>query len=413
MLKTSDFDYTLPEELIAQTPLPDRSSSRLLVLDKKTGEVTHRHFSDILDYLNPGDCLVLNNTRVIPARLVGRKPTGGAAEVLLLKRADGNIWECIGKGLSLGVEILFGTQVACGNTQIKQINTDKKNIKNLCESVHARSASVCGDSHLCAKIIKIMANGNRLIEFFYEGIWEEVLAGLGEMPLPPYIKEKLQDSERYQTVYSKEEGSAAAPTAGLHWTPGLLNKAKEKGIQVAELTLHVGLGTFRPVINDAIEKHQMHSEWFSLDEKNADIINNCTGRIIACGTTVVRVLETLAQTNNEKRITNNYGRKLTLSNFSIKFKRFSQKIYNRYSLLLIPYSLKKLKACSGETNIFIHPPYNFRIADCLITNFHLPKSTLLMLVSAFASREKILNAYDEAIKEEYRFFSFGDAMLII
>jgi len=337
MLKTSDFDYELPESLIAQVPLENRSSSRLLVLDKKTGAIEHRVFTDVLEYLNAGDTLVINNTRVMPARLRGQRlEVRGqrvAAEVLLLKRKERDIWECIGRKLKLNSEIEFG------------------------------------DGLLKAKVIKILDDGNRLIEFFYKGIWEEILDKLGEMPLPPYIKEKLLDKERYQTVYSKEEGSAAAPTAGLHWTKELLKKVRDKGVAIAEITLHVGLGTFRPVSEEDATKHDMHSEWYEIDEKNANIINATKGRIIANGTTVVRVLETVGQD-------------------------------------------RKVKACSGDTQIFIYPPYKFKMVDALITNFHLPKSTLMMLVSSLAGRENILNAYKEAVKEKYRFFSFGDAMLI-
>ena len=329
MLKTSDFDYELPQELIAQTPLENRSSSRLLVLDKRTGAIEHRQFSDILEYLNIGDTLVINNTKVIPARLISEN-----VEILLLKRINGNIWECIGKNLKLGKEISFG------------------------------------DGLLNAKVTEVLENGNRLVEFHYDGIWEEVLDKLGEMPLPPYIKEKMQDKNRYQTVYAKFEGSAAAPTAGLHWTSELLDKVREKGLNIAELTLHVGIGTFRPVRDEDISAHDMHSEWFSIDEKNAGIINNTKGRIIANGTTSVRVLESIADEN------------------------------------------RKVKACEGNTNIFIYPPYKFKIVDALITNFHLSKSTLMMLVSSLAGRENIMAAYREAIAEEYRFFSFGDAMLI-
>jgi len=361
MLKTSDFDYELPQELIAQVPLENRSSSRLLVLNKQTGAIEHRVFTDILEYLNKGDTLVINNTRVIPARLRGQRlGVRGqriAVEVLLLKRKEGDVWECIGKKLKLNSEIIFG------------------------------------DGLLKAKVIKILDDGNRLVEFDYKGIWEEILDKLGEMPLPPYIKEKLLDKERYQTVYSKEEGSAAAPTAGLHWTKELLLKVRDKGVNIAEITLHVGLGTFRPVREEDATKHDMHSEWYEIDERNAKIINSTRGKVIANGTTVVRVLETVAQRtmNNEQRTT---------------IEEFAEA--NSEILGIKP----KVSAQSGETDIFIYPPYEFKMVDALITNFHLPKSTLMMLVSSLAGRENILNAYEEAVREKYRFFSFGDAMLI-
>ena len=340
-MKTSDFYYDLPHELIAQTPLPDRSSSRLLCVNKATGELKHGTFTDILGYINPGDCLVVNNTRVIPARLYGVKEgTGGKIEFLLLTRKEDDVWEVIlkpGKKAKPGARFVFG------------------------------------DGLLTAEILDTVNDGNRLVKFYYEGLWENVLDRLGEMPLPPYITEHLEDKERYQTVYSKHEGSAAAPTAGLHFTPELLKALEYKGVKIAYVTLHVGLGTFRPVKVDDVENHKMHSEFYIINKETADIINNTKksgGRIISVGTTSTRVLETVADDNGFVR------------------------------------------EATGWTDIFIYPPYRFKCPDALITNFHLPESTLLMLVSAFSSKEIMMNAYEEAVKEKYRFFSFGDAMFI-
>ena len=341
-MKTSDFYYELPQELIAQDPLEDRSSSRLMHLCMADGSIEHRHFRDILDYLNAGDTLVINDTKVIPARLYGHKEeTGAVIEILLLKRRENDIWECLvkpGKKARPGAKITFGNGILTG------------------------------------EIIDVVDEGNRLIQFHYEGIFEEILDQLGEMPLPPYITHKLKDKNRYQTVYAKNEGSAAAPTAGLHFTKELLEEIKAKGIKIAHVTLHVGLGTFRPVKEDNILDHHMHSEFYVIDEKAAETINETKkngGRIIAVGTTSTRTLETVADENG------------------------------------------MLRACSGWTDIFIYPGYKFKAIDGLITNFHLPESTLLMLVSALYSREKILEAYKVAVEERYRFFSFGDAMLII
>ncbi|MBO4243266.1 MAG: tRNA preQ1(34) S-adenosylmethionine ribosyltransferase-isomerase QueA [Clostridiales bacterium] len=340
-MKTSDFYYDLPEELIAQHPLDDRSSSRLLVLDKATGKMEHRHFYDIKSYLRPGDVLVVNNTRVIPARLLGvRSETGSPVEVLLLKRIDEKRWETIvrpGKKFKPGHRFTF--------------------IPNELE----------------AECEEVLETGNRIMRFDFEGIWEEVLDRAGTMPLPPYIHEKLQDKERYQTVYSKIEGSAAAPTAGLHFTRELLKEIEDMGVETAEVTLHVGLGTFRPVKVEDVESHEMHSEWFCFDEKASSIIRKARAegrRIISVGTTSTRVLETVASRDPE------------------------------------------MMPCSGDTNIFIYPGYEFKCVNCLITNFHLPESTLIMLVSALAGKENILGAYKEAVSMKYRFFSFGDAMFI-
>ena len=341
-MKTSDFYFDLPEELIAQDPLEDRSGSRLMVLDRSTGEISHRIFRDIIDYLNPGDCLVLNDTKVIPARLYGvKEDTGAHIEILLLKRREGDVWETLvkpGKKARPGTRIVFG------------------------------------DGRLKAEIIEVVEEGNRLIHFEYEGIFEEVLDALGEMPLPPYITHKLQDKNRYQTVYAKYEGSAAAPTAGLHFTKDLLEQIKTKGVRIATVTLHVGLGTFRPVKVDDVTNHHMHSEFYMVSQEAADIINETKkngGRVISVGTTSTRTLESVADAKGMIRET------------------------------------------SGWTQIFIYPGYEFKCVDALITNFHLPESTLLMLVSALSSREMILNAYRTAVDEKYRFFSFGDAMLIM
>ncbi len=339
--KTSDFYYDLPEELIAQTPIKERDHSRLLVLDKKTGEVEHRHFYDIISYLNEGDCLVINDTKVLPARLYGiRKDTGAVIEILLLKRLDDNRWETLvkpGKKARTGTEIVFKEGLLAG------------------------------------KIINVEEDGNRIIEFEYRGIFEEILDSLGEMPLPPYIHEKLEDKDRYQTIYAKNPGSAAAPTAGLHFNDELLEKIEAKGVVIARLTLHVGLGTFRPVKAEYISEHKMHSEYYELSEKEAEKINAAKRngkKIISVGTTSTRTLETIGDSSGFVR---------------------EQK---------------------GWTDIFIFPGYKYRVVDCLITNFHLPESTLIMLVSALAGKEHIMNAYKIAVEEKYRFFSFGDAMLI-
>lgn len=341
-MNTKDFYYDLPPELIAQTPLADRTASRLMVLDRKNNTIEHRHFSDIIDYLNEGDLLVMNNTRVIPARLYGvKEETGAKIEFLLLKRIEGDVWDVI----------------------LRPAKRAKKGTK-----------VVFGDGILKAEIIEEKEDGGRLARFYYQGIWEEILDRLGEMPLPPYIKEKLIDKERYQTVYSKVSGSAAAPTAGLHFTNELLEKIKEKGIKTAFVTLHVGLGTFRPVSVDNVENHVMHSEYYELSEETAKLINETKKsgkRVIAVGTTSVRTLETCAGEDG------------------------------------------LVKAKSGETKIFIYPGYRFKAVDTLITNFHLPESTLLMLVSAFYNKDAVIKAYEEAIDKRYRFFSFGDAMLIL
>ena len=339
-MKTRDFWYDLPEELIAQTPLTDRTSSKLLVLNRSTGETAHRHFYDIIDFLNPGDCLVMNDSRVLPARLLGCRPTGGAVELLLLKDLGDRCWECLakpGRKLQEGQEVVFG------------------------------------DGQLKAVIRKVLPDGNRVVEFLYEGIFLEVLERLGKMPLPPYIKEELQDNERYQTVYSKQVGSAAAPTAGLHFTQQLLDKIRAKGVKTAFVTLHVGLGTFRPVKAEEISEHHMHSELCMLSEETAQMLNQTRregGRIICVGTTSCRTLESLVNEDGS----------------------FNSK--------------------SKWTEIFIFPGYAFKAMDGLITNFHLPESTLVMLVSAFAGREHVLDAYREAVENRYRFFSFGDAMFI-
>lgn len=341
-MKTSDFFYELPEELIAQDPLEDRTASRLLVLDRKTDKLEHKIFSDVINYLNPGDCLVINNTRVIPARLIGEKEgTGGKVEILLLKRRENDIWESLvkpGKKLRPGARVIFG------------------------------------DGRLKAEILEIAEEGNRLVKFYYEGIFEEILDSLGEMPLPPYITHKLEDKEMYQTVYAKFDGSAAAPTAGLHFTNGLLEKIRQKGIRIASVTLHVGLGTFRPVKVEDVNNHHMHTEWYEVNKEAADIINETKkngGRVICVGTTSCRTIESVADENGF------------------------------------------MSAKTGETDIFIYPGYKFKVMDGLITNFHLPESTLVMLVSAFAGKERILSAYETAVKERYRFFSFGDAMILL
>ena len=340
-MKTSDFYFDLPEELIAQVPILDRSSSKLMVLDKETGEISHKIFKDIIDYLNPGDCLVLNNTRVIPARLIGSKEgTGGKIEFLLLKRNEDDTWETLvkpGKRAKIGTRFSFG------------------------------------EGKLIAEVVGMGDDGARIVKFEYEGIFEEVLDELGNMPLPPYITERLEERERYQTVYSKHNGSAAAPTAGLHFTDELLEKIKEKGVDLAFVTLHVGLGTFRPVKVDDVLEHDMHSEYYMVTQEAADKINRAKEnghRVITVGTTSTRTIESVADENG------------------------------------------RMKEASGWTNIFIYPGYKFKVVDNLITNFHLPESTLIMLVSALAGKENVLNAYKCAVENKYRFFSFGDAMFI-
>ena len=340
-MNVKDYDYDLPEELIAQDPLEDRSSSRLMVLDRQTGDVEHRHFTDILEYLHPGDCLVINNTKVIPARLFGvKEDTQAKIEVLLLKRKENDIWETLvkpGKKAKPGTKLVFG------------------------------------DGLLTAEVVDVVEEGNRLIQFHYDGIFEEILDQLGQMPLPPYITHQLKDKNRYQTVYAKYDGSAAAPTAGLHFTKELLQKVKDMGVDIAEVTLHVGLGTFRPVKVENVLDHHMHSEFYMVSQEAADKINRAKEsghRVIAVGTTSTRTLEAAVDENG------------------------------------------RLHETSGWTEIFIYPGYQFKVIDALITNFHLPQSTLVMLVSALAGREHVLHAYEIAVKERYRFFSFGDAMLI-
>ena len=340
-MQLSDFNYDLPEELIAQDPLKKRSDSRLMVVGKEDGSIEHKHCYDIIDYVNPGDCLVVNDTKVIPARLMGvKEDTGASIEVLLLKRREEKVWETLvkpGKKARVGARISFGEGLLVG------------------------------------EVIDIVEEGNRLIRFEYDGIWEELLDKLGQMPLPPYITHKLEDRNRYQTVYAKNDGSAAAPTAGLHFTKELLKQLEDKGVVIAHVTLHVGLGTFRPVKVDNILEHHMHSEFYVVEQEEADKINAAKAkgsRIISVGTTSTRTLESVADENGVVR------------------------------------------AGSGWTDIFIYPGYKFKVVDCLITNFHLPESTLLMLVSAFSSRENMLHAYEVAVEERYRFFSFGDAMFI-
>lgn len=340
MLKTSDFYYDLPEELIAQTPLEPRDSSRLLVYNRTTDEVFHRHFRDVGDYLKPGDLLVVNTTKVYPARIFAYTEHGGKVEILLLKRQNLTDWECLVK-----------PGKKCREGVILVVNEELK-----------------------AEIISRTEDGGRIVRFIFDGVFEDILSRVGEMPLPPYIHEKLKDKDRYQTVYCKQEGSAAAPTAGLHFTLRLIDELKAKGVEFAEVQLNVGLGTFRPVKTDDLEHHKMHTEYYVIDEENAEKINKAKRegrRVIAVGTTSVRTLETVADENGF------------------------------------------VKAQSGDTSIFIYPPYKFKCVEGLITNFHLPESTLVMLVSAFASREKILELYNLAVKEKYRFFSFGDAMFII
>lgn len=339
-MKTHDFWYDLPEDLIAQTPLEKRDTSRLMVLDRDTGTIAHKHFYDILDYLNEGDCLVMNDSRVLPARLLGHRPTGGAVEVLLLRDLGNKRWECLckpGRKMQVGSEVIFG------------------------------------NGELTAKVVEVQEDGNRVVEFAYKGIFLETLERLGKMPLPPYIKAELNDQERYQTVYSRAVGSAAAPTAGLHFTNELLEKIRQKGVKTAFVTLHVGLGTFRPVKAEELTEHHMHSELCMISQETADILNETKkngGRIICVGTTSCRTLESLVCDDGT----------------------------------FVP--------CSKWTDIFIFPGYKFKAMDALITNFHLPESTLVMLVSAFAGREHVLHAYETAVSERYRFFSFGDAMYI-
>ena len=368
-MKVSDFNYELPEELIAQDPLERRSDSRLMVLDRQENTITHRHFRDIGEYLNPGDCLVVNDTKVIPARLLGVKPdTGAAVEVLLLRNHGDNVWEALvrpGKKMRPGAVVSFG------------------------------------DGLLTGTVESVAEEGNRMIRFTYEGIWEELLDRLGEMPLPPYITHKLQDRDRYQTVYATHEGSAAAPTAGLHFTPELMAELEAKGVRIARLTLHVGLGTFRPVKVDTIEEHHMHSEYYELSAEAAELINRTKaegGRVISVGTTSTRTLETIANVLAAK------GEGQDGDNPEGTHVSWAEDTGAGF---------QPLRACSGWTDIFLYPGYRFRVVDALITNFHLPESTLIMLVSAFYDREHVLKAYETAVKEKYRFFSFGDAMLLI
>ena len=371
----NDFDYNLPEELIVQFPADKRDHSRLMVVDRSTGSVEHRHFYDILEYLKAGDCLVLNNSRVIPARIFGIKAaTGARVEFLLIKRKDGDRWETMvrpGKKIKKGDVILFGIDA---DRYISECDHKGGNVKSPVMQEIEEAAP------LKAEVLDYGDDGTRIVEFSYKGIFLEILEELGKMPLPPYIEREsvLEDKERYQTVYSKENGSVAAPTAGLHFTEELLAKAKEMGVKIAYVTLHVGIGTFRPVKCDNIEDHQMHFEEYSIDEENAEIINSVIkagGRIISVGTTSTRTVESAAVFDDE------LGR------------------------FIVP-------AKSDSTGIFIYPGYKFKVLDCLITNFHLPESTLIMLVSALAGREHVLAAYEEAVKERYRFFSFGDAMFI-
>ncbi len=339
-LKLSDFDFDLPEELIAQTPLEKRDESRLMVLNRETETIEHRKFKNIIEYLKPGDCLVRNNTKVLPARIYGKKETGAKIEFLLLNNIEGDIWETIvrpGNKLHIGTKVIFG------------------------------------EGKLIAEILDIMPGGTRKVKFTYEGIFNEILDEIGLMPLPPYIHEELKENDRYQTVYAKYNGSAAAPTAGLHFTPELLKQIEEKGVKIANVTLHVGIGTFRPVKEEKVENHEMHSEHYYIKQEDAEIINETKkngGRVIAVGTTSCRVLETVADENG------------------------------------------MVQETEGDTKIFIYPGYKFKCLDALITNFHLPQSTLLMLVSSLAGKEYIMKAYEEAVKEKYRFFSFGDAMFI-
>ncbi len=373
-MRVKDFDYYLPEELIAQDPLEDRSSSRLLILNRNTGETAHRHFCDIIESLNAGDCLVINDTKVIPARLLGLKEeTGAHVEILLLKRREADVWECLvrpGKKLKNGAKVVFG------------------------------------EGLLRAEIIDTVEEGNRLVRFSYEGIFEEVLDRLGEMPLPPYITHKLKDKNRYQTVYAVHEGSAAAPTAGLHFTKELLKAIEEKGVRIARVTLHVGLGTFRPVKAETVEEHHMHSEYYEVSEATAELVNRTLaegGKLISVGTTSTRTLESAAVKNPEyERLLAEGCTPETVSGLSMIRKEGG---------CCVPEFI--LKAGSGNTSIFIYPGYHWKLVEALITNFHLPQSTLIMLVSALAGREHVMAAYAEAVEQKYRFFSFGDAMYIV
>ena len=394
-MDVKDFDYELPEELIAQDPLTDRSSSRLMLLDKDTGAIEHRHFRDIIDYLEPGDCLVINDTKVIPARLLGvKEDTGAHAEILLLTRKTDNVWECLvrpGKKLREGARVVFG------------------------------------NGELRAEILGTVNEGNRMVRFEYQGIFEEVLDRLGEMPLPPYIKHKLEDKDRYQTVYAKNEGSAAAPTAGLHFTNELLSEIEDKGINIARVTLHVGLGTFRPVKADKIEDHHMHSEFYIVNEEIAELIKRTMEsghKIISVGTTSTRTLESAAVLNPEFERLSSEGARVESAGTSLDkegkdgsmdISRIEDQVNKKKYIIgadgrIVPKYI--LKAQSAWTSIFIYPGYEWKLVDELITNFHLPQSTLIMLVSSLCGRTNILNAYKEAVRERYRFFSFGDAMFL-
>ena len=380
-MDVKDFDYELPEELIAQDPLPDRSSSRLMVMDIDSGKTAHRTFRDVIEYLEPGDCMVINDTKVIPARLLGvKEDTGAHVEILLLRRKQDDIWECLvkpGRKLKPGARVSFG------------------------------------EGLLKAEIVDTVDEGNRLVKFYYEGIFEEVLDRLGEMPLPPYIRHKLEDKNRYQTVYAEHEGSAAAPTAGLHFTKELLQQIQDKGIRILHVTLHVGLGTFRPVKVDKIEDHHMHSEFYIVPEETAELVNRTIAeghRVISVGTTSTRTLESAAVLNpayeklqEEEEKGNKISARKEIIEGKERYIGEDGKIIPKY--LLAPKS--------GWTEIFIYPGYEWKLIDALITNFHLPQSTLVMLVSALSSREKVLAAYREAVEQRYRFFSFGDACLLI
>ena len=380
-MDVKDFDYELPEELIAQDPLPDRSSSRLMVMDIESGKTAHRTFRDVIEYLEPGDCMVINDTKVIPARLLGvKEDTGAHVEILLLRRKQDDIWECLvkpGRKLKPGARVSFG------------------------------------EGLLKAEIVDTVDEGNRLVKFYYEGIFEEVLDRLGEMPLPPYIRHKLEDKNRYQTVYAEHEGSAAAPTAGLHFTKELLQQIQDKGIRILHVTLHVGLGTFRPVKVDKIEDHHMHSEFYIVPEETAELVNQTIAeghRVISVGTTSTRTLESAAVLNpayEKLQEEEEKGGKIS----AIKEIIEGKERYIGEDGKIIPKYLLAPK--SGWTEIFIYPGYEWKLIDALITNFHLPQSTLVMLVSALSSREKVLAAYREAVEQRYRFFSFGDACLLM
>ena len=369
-MQVSEFNYELPQELIAQVPIKNRDESRLMVLDRSTHTIEDKIFKDIIDYLEPGDCLVRNNTKVIPARIYGKKETGANVEFLLLNNIEGDIWECIvrpGNKLHIGTKVLFGESDKINENDI---SNEEKTIENL-DVVSNENINV--KPILQAEILDIMPGGTRKVKFTYDGIFNEILDKIGLMPLPPYIHEELKDKDRYQTVYAKYEGSAAAPTAGLHFTPELLKKIEEKGVEIANVTLHVGIGTFRPVKEEKVEDHEMHSEHFYIKQEDVEKINKAKEngkRVIAVGTTSCRVLETIADESGRVKVT------------------------------------------EGDTQIFIYPGYKFKCLDGLITNFHLPQSTLLMLVSALAEKDFILEAYNKAVKEKYRFFSFGDAMFI-